>query len=85
MQRPRHHGPTGSRRVGPSDGGGDEGSRTPDLRIANATLYQLSYIPVVQGGEDNGWGACRKGGPAGTRLGPGVAPPDRPASRGLDL
>ena len=25
--------------------GGDKGGRTPDLRIANATLYQLSYIP----------------------------------------
>ena len=25
--------------------GGDEGDRTPDLRIANATLSQLSYIP----------------------------------------
>ena len=26
--------------------GGDEGSRTLDLRIANATLYQLSYVPT---------------------------------------
>ena len=25
--------------------GGDKGIRTPDLRIANASLYQLSYIP----------------------------------------
>lgn len=25
--------------------GGDEGSRTLDLRIANTTLYQLSYVP----------------------------------------
>ena len=25
--------------------GGAEGSRTPGLRIANATLYQLSYSP----------------------------------------
>ena len=25
--------------------GGDKGIRTPDLRIANATLYQLSHIP----------------------------------------
>lgn len=24
---------------------GDKGSRTPGLRIANASLYQLSYIP----------------------------------------
>ena len=27
------------------DGGGAEGSRTPDLLIANETLYQLSYDP----------------------------------------
>jgi hypothetical protein len=26
--------------------GGAEGSRTPDLLIANETLYQLSYDPV---------------------------------------
>ena len=25
--------------------GGDEEDRTPDLRIANATLSQLSYVP----------------------------------------
>ena len=28
--------------------GGAEGSRTPDLLIANETLYQLSYNPVHQ-------------------------------------
>ena len=27
--------------------GGDEEDRTPDLRIANATLSQLSYVPTV--------------------------------------
>jgi hypothetical protein len=27
-------------------GGGDEGDRTLDLRIANATLSQLSYVPT---------------------------------------
>jgi hypothetical protein len=27
--------------------GGDEGARTPGLRIANATLSQLSYIPYM--------------------------------------
>jgi hypothetical protein len=27
------------------DLGGDEGDRTLDLRIANATLSQLSYVP----------------------------------------
>jgi hypothetical protein len=24
---------------------GDEGIRTPDIRVANAALYQLSYVP----------------------------------------
>ena len=28
-------------------GGGDEEDRTPDLRIANATLSQLSYVPTI--------------------------------------
>ncbi len=27
--------------------GGDDGDRTRDLRIANATLSQLSYIPTL--------------------------------------
>ena len=27
--------------------GGDEEDRTPDLRIANATLSQLSYVPTI--------------------------------------
>ena len=27
--------------------GGDEGDRTLDLRIANATLSQLSYVPTM--------------------------------------
>ena len=26
--------------------GGDEGTRTPDPRDANAVLFQLSYIPT---------------------------------------
>ncbi len=30
-------------------GGGAEGSRTPDLLIANETLYQLSYDPIPTG------------------------------------
>lgn|GEM_PF-5074449 len=30
--------------VGPD--GGDEGNRTPDLRFANASLFQLSYAPT---------------------------------------
>ena len=28
--------------------GGDEGDRTLDLRIANATLSQLSYVPTMK-------------------------------------
>ena len=28
--------------------GGAEGSRTPDLLIANETLYQLSYDPIQE-------------------------------------
>jgi len=28
--------------------GGDEEDRTPDLRIANATLSQLSYVPELE-------------------------------------
>ena len=31
------------------DHGGDEEDRTPDLRIANATLSQLSYVPTLFG------------------------------------
>jgi hypothetical protein len=33
---------------GPWHSGGDEEDRTPDLRIANATLSQLSYVPDRQ-------------------------------------
>ncbi len=33
------------RLLGTGVGGGAEGIRTPDLRIANATLSQLSYSP----------------------------------------
>ena len=29
--------------------GGDEGTRTPDPRDANAVLFQLSYIPTGDG------------------------------------
>jgi hypothetical protein len=28
---------------------GDEGIRTPDIRVANAALYQLSYVPGSAG------------------------------------
>ena len=36
-----------ARRVsGPFEPGGDEEDRTPDLRIANAALSQLSYVPM---------------------------------------
>ena len=34
-----------ARRSGPFELGGVEGDRTLDLRIANATLSQLSYFP----------------------------------------
>jgi hypothetical protein len=33
------------------NGGGAKGGRTPDLGIANAALYQLSYRPTVGGGK----------------------------------
>ena len=32
--------------------GGDEEDRTPDLRIANATLSQLSYVPGLNKGAE---------------------------------
>ena len=32
----------------PTLGGGDKGTRTPGLSIANAALYQLSYIPTAR-------------------------------------
>lgn len=32
----------------PSFGGGDSGTRTHDLCVANASLYQLSYIPMSE-------------------------------------
>ncbi len=34
--------------VATQDSGGDEGTRTPDPRDANAVLSQLSYIPTEQ-------------------------------------
>ena len=33
--------------------GGAEEDRTPDLRIANATLSQLSYRPIPSKGRDS--------------------------------
>ncbi len=35
-----------SRRITTFEDGGAEGIRTPDLLIANETLYQLSYDPI---------------------------------------
>ena len=35
--------------LGSQDPGGAEGSRTPDLLIANEALYQLSYGPFLEG------------------------------------
>src|SRR5437773_3156269 len=40
--------------------GGAEGDRTPDLRIANATLSQLSYGPIYR---DNQRAIARRLGP----------------------
>src|SRR5438270_4471105 len=57
-------------------GGGAEGDRTPDLRIANATLSQLSYGPMafvapLRGAADYGdrATACQAGLPAEPGLG----------------
>ena len=36
----------GNRERLPLNCGGDEEDRTPDLRIANAALSQLSYVPI---------------------------------------
>ena len=36
-----------NKKVIDSKDGGAEGSRTPDLLIANETLYQLSYGPII--------------------------------------
>jgi hypothetical protein len=36
------------RRLLPQVDGADERSRTPDLRITNALLYQLSYIGITR-------------------------------------
>ena len=47
--------------------GGDEGTRTPDPRDANAVLFQLSYIPT---GADEAAEVYRRV-PAGSVLRPG--------------
>ena len=64
------------------EGGGAEGSRTPDLRIANATLSQLSYGPIAAAGgirpgrrRADHAAACRAMSSEGRR---GVAAPPRP-------
>src|SRR4030095_14043512 len=45
-----HRSPAAGPRSPPElDDGGDEGSRTLDLRIAHASLYQLSYVPTRGG------------------------------------
>ena len=45
-RRRRFYRPLGSPPAQPTHDGGDEGTRTPDLRDANAVLSQLSYIPT---------------------------------------
>ena len=47
----------------PKVSGGAEGNRTPDLRIANATLSHLSYGPV------NIWARGRSNRPRGRQCG----------------
>ena len=46
FSRHLHHQNKMGRVVRPICFGGDEEARTPDLRIANATLSQLSYVPL---------------------------------------
>ena len=41
-------------RRGREEGGGDEGTRTPDPRDANAVLSQLSYIPNESAARSSG-------------------------------
>ena len=45
-RRRRFYRPLGSPPAQPTHDGGDEGTRTPGLRDANAALSQLSYIPT---------------------------------------
>jgi hypothetical protein len=53
--------------------GGAEGDRTPDLRIANATLSQLSYGPVAR--DDYGQAGARcQGEPRAVRARPAFRP-----------
>ena len=37
-------------RVGRTEGGGDEETRTPDPLLAKEMLYQLSYVPELPAG-----------------------------------
>ena len=54
------------------DGGGDEGTRTPGLRDANAALFQLSYIPTRG---RTGWRRGAAPGDRGQSVAPGPAVP----------
>ena len=54
-------------------GGGDEGTRTPDPRDANAVLFQLSYIPT---------GAIAHEAPTGAQSVAEARPTSRPAEAG---
>src|SRR5262249_51822039 len=56
--------------------GGAEGDRTPDLRIANATLSQLSYGPVARGADYGQRGlGCQAPLPCETACGAGSSDP----------
>ena len=66
------------------ENGGAEGDRTPDLRIANAALSQLSYGPMIPAGGFPGQakriyglvlGGVKHSGQGRTRLSPPAADP----------
>jgi hypothetical protein len=49
--------PTAAGGIALAEFGGDEGTRTPDPRDANAVLSQLSYIPTQ---DDGRWGLVER-------------------------
>ena len=85
-QRRRQRSPASSRRDGrPSQtgSGGDEGTRTPDPRDANAVLSQLSYIPTERSrrGAADRWQSVAEAIPSpADRTGP-ASPPRPPTLR----
>ena len=64
--------PLGSPPARPTHDGGDEGTRTPGLRDANAALFQLSYIPTGASPDESGGrpgSVARDNGPSARRSG----------------